>query len=63
MNKEEISRQAKQQRIYPMIPVPAYIKKAVKAWADYNKFKMYKIGDLIEQLPELEKFVKEAKNA
>ena len=60
---KEITRQAEHQRVYPMIPVPAYIKVAVKAWADYNKFKMYKIGDLIEKMPEMQKFIKEAKNA
>lgn len=60
---KEITKQAVNQRKYPHIPVPAYIKKAVKAWADYNKFKMYKIGDLIEKMPEMEKFIKEAKNA
>lgn len=60
---KEITRQAEHQRVYPMIPVPAYIKVAVKAWADYNKFKMYKIGDLIEKMPEMEKFIKEAKHA
>ena len=57
-----MTRQAKQQRIYPMIPVPAHIKVAVKAWADFNKFKMYKIGDLIENLPELKEYVEKAKN-
>jgi hypothetical protein len=60
---KEITRQAEHQRRYPLIPVPAHIKVAVKAWAKANGLLMYKIGDLIEKMPEMEKFIKEAKNA
>lgn len=53
-----MTRQAKNQRVYPHIPVPAYIKVAVKAWADENKYKIYKIGDLIEKLPDIAPYIK-----
>ena len=52
-----MTRQAVNQRKYPLIPVPAHVKEAVKAWADYNKYKIYKIGDFIEKLPEIKPFL------
>lgn len=53
-----MTRQAVNQRKYPLIPVPAHIKAAVKAWADENKYKIYKIGDLIEEMPEIKPYIK-----
>ena len=53
-----MTRQAVNQKKYPLIPVPAYIKDAVKAWAFENKYKVYKIGDLIEKLPEIAPYIK-----
>jgi len=53
-----MTRQATNQRKYPHIPVLPHVKEAIKAWADYNKFKTYKISDLIEKLPEIAPFIK-----
>lgn len=60
---KEITRQAEHQRKYPLIPVPAHIKTAVKRWAKENGVLLYKVGDLIETLPEIKKYIKEAKRA
>lgn len=53
-----MTRQAINQQRYPSIPVPAHVKQAVKAWAKANKFQFYKIGDLIERLPEIAPYIK-----
>lgn len=53
-----MTRQALNQQRYPAIPVPAYVKDAVRAWAKDNKFQFYKIGDLIEKLPEIAPYIK-----
>lgn len=52
-----MTRQGKHAREYPLIPVSAYVKEAVKAWAKENKYKMYKVGELIEKLPELQPYI------
>lgn len=56
-----MTRQAKNQRIYPLIPVPAYIKEAVRMWAKENSYKMYKIGEFLETIPELKQYIERAK--
>ena len=58
---KKISRQAINQRKYPTIPLPASIKEAVKAWAKEEGVLLYKVGDLIAELPQIKKYLKEAK--
>lgn len=58
---KKISRQAINQRKYPTIPLPASIKEAVKAWAKEEGCLLYKVGDLIAELPQIKKYLKEAK--
>ena len=53
-----MTRQATNQRKYPHIPVLPHVKEAVMAWAKENKYKAYKISDLIEKLPEIAPFIK-----
>ena len=55
-----MTRQAINQRKYPTIPLPASIKEAVKAWANDNGVLLYKVGDLIAELPEIKKYLKGA---
>ena len=55
-----MTRQAINQRKYPTIPLPASIKEAVKAWANENGVLLYKVGDLIAELPEIKKYLKGA---
>lgn len=53
-----MTRQAINQQRYPHIPVLPHVKEAVTAWAKKNKYKTYKISDLIEKLPEIAPFIK-----
>jgi len=52
-----MTRQAVNQKRYPHIPVLPHVKEAVMAWAKENKYKAYKISDLIEKLPEIAPFI------
>lgn len=55
-----MTRQAINQRKYPTIPLPASIKEAVKTWARENGYMLYKVGDLIAELPEIKPYLKGA---